>query len=203
VSSVGQIQMMQPGHGYCFVIEPFIETVIEPLIHSDACICLAQHRTIGNRVLIISASGVHLVVPIAQRLGVEHVLAIELEQQHGGYSGRTLGVLTYREGKVSRLLEWLQQHNESLDGAYFYSDSRNDLPLLEKVSKPHAVNPASMPSKPAGRSCTGAEPQSPCRSACKAHLGGSCRFGGQQRRNPIASGHQPAKPAKGLAQLGA
>jgi HAD superfamily hydrolase (TIGR01490 family) len=126
------------------VVEPFVENIIEPLIHSDACTCMAQHRAIGNRVLIISASGVHLVAPIAQRLGVEHVLAIELEQQHGGYSGRTLGVLTYREGKVSRLLEWLQQHNESLDGAYFYSDSRNDLPLLQKVSKPHAVNPDSI-----------------------------------------------------------
>ncbi|SDG75437.1 HAD-superfamily subfamily IB hydrolase, TIGR01490 [Pseudomonas benzenivorans] len=124
-----------------FVVEPFVEEMIEPLLYSDATRCLASHRAAGDRILVISASAHFLVSAIAARLGIAEVLAIDLEQRHGCYSGRTQGVLTYREGKVSRLLEWLQQHGESLDGAYFYSDSRNDLPLLQLVSQPRAVNP--------------------------------------------------------------
>ncbi|WP_375737802.1 HAD family hydrolase [Pseudomonas boanensis] len=124
-----------------FVVGPFVEDVIEPLIHSDATRCLARHREDGDRLLIISASAHFLVSAIAERLGVEEVLAIELEEQHGCYSGRTRGVLTYRDGKVTRLQAWLEEHGESLDGAHFYSDSRNDLPLLTQVPHPRVVNP--------------------------------------------------------------
>ncbi|MDO9322825.1 MAG: HAD family hydrolase [Pseudomonas sp.] len=123
------------------VVEPYVEEVIEPLIYSDACKTLAQHRAAGDRLLVISASGVHLVGPIAERLGVNEVLAIELDEEHGCYSGKTRGILTYREGKVKRLQAWLVEQGESLDGAYFYSDSRNDLPLLSLVSRPQVVNP--------------------------------------------------------------
>ncbi len=124
-----------------FVVEPFVEDVIEPLIYGDACTYLAKHRAAGDRLLVISASGVHLVAPIAARLGVDEVLAIELELRHGFYSGHTEGVLTYREGKVTRLQAWLEAEGESLEGASFYSDSRNDLPLLQLVSRPITVNP--------------------------------------------------------------
>lgn len=123
------------------LVEPFVEDVIEPLIYSDACKVIAQHRAAGDRLLVISASSIHLVAPIAARIGIDEVLGIELELEHGFYSGRTQGVLTYREGKITRLLEWLAAEGESLEGASFYSDSRNDLPLLLKVSKPNAVNP--------------------------------------------------------------
>ncbi|MDA7088357.1 HAD-IB family hydrolase [Pseudomonas sp. SA3-5] len=124
-----------------FVVEPYVEDVIEPLLFSDATRCLANHRAAGDRILIISASAHFLVSAIAAHLKVEDVLAIDLEEQHGTYSGHTQGVLTYREGKVTRLRAWLEEQGESLDGAYFYSDSRNDLPLLQLVSKPHTVNP--------------------------------------------------------------
>ncbi|MBC9249784.1 HAD family hydrolase [Pseudomonas alcaligenes] len=124
-----------------FVVGPFVEDVIEPIIYSDAMRCLAQHRAAGDRLLVISASAHFLVSAIAERLGIEEVLAIDTEQQHGCYSGKTRGVLTYREGKVTRLHEWLAAEGESLDGAHFYSDSRNDLPLLALVPHPHAVNP--------------------------------------------------------------
>lgn len=123
------------------VVEPFVEDIIEPLIYSDACKTLAQHRAAGDRLLVISASGVHLVAPIAERLGVNEVLAIDLEERHGCYSGNTQGILTYREGKVKRLQAWLTEQGENLDGAYFYSDSRNDLPLLSLVTQPRVVNP--------------------------------------------------------------
>ncbi|MDP3978084.1 MAG: HAD family hydrolase [Pseudomonas sp.] len=124
-----------------FVVEPYVEDVIEPLFYSDAIRCLANHRAAGDRILIISASAHFLVSAIAARLKVDDVLAIDIEEQQGTYSGRTQGVLTYREGKVTRLQAWLEEQGESLDGAYFYSDSRNDLPLLQLVGKPYAVNP--------------------------------------------------------------
>lgn len=124
-----------------FVVEPFVEDVIEPLLHSDATRCLATHRKAGDRVVIISASAHFLVSAIAQRLGIKDILAIDLDIQHGCYSGNTQGVLTYREGKVTRLKQWLADNAETLDGAYFYSDSRNDLPLLKQIDHPRAVNP--------------------------------------------------------------
>lgn len=123
------------------VVEPFVEDVIEPIIHSDAMRCLAGHRQAGDRLLIVSASAHFLVSAIGERLGVEEVLAIDLAEEHGHYSGKTRGVLTYRDGKVTRLNAWLAEHGESLDGAYFYSDSRNDLPLLGMVDNPRVVNP--------------------------------------------------------------
>jgi HAD superfamily hydrolase (TIGR01490 family) len=124
-----------------YVVGPFVEDTIEPLIHGDAMRCVAEHRAKGDRILIISASPVFLVSAIAERLGIQEVLAIDIEVNHGMITGRTEGVLTYREGKVSRLEAWLRTHDQHLEGAYFYSDSRNDLPLLNRVSQPHAVNP--------------------------------------------------------------
>jgi HAD superfamily hydrolase (TIGR01490 family) len=124
-----------------YVVAPFVEEVIEPLIFSDAMRCVAAHRAAGDRILIVSASAEFLVGAIAERLGVDEVLAIDVEEQHGFLTGRTQGVLTYRDGKVQRLEAWLAEQGESLDGAHFYSDSRNDLPLLTRVDFPHVVNP--------------------------------------------------------------
>ncbi|CAD5107759.1 HAD family hydrolase [Zestomonas carbonaria] len=124
-----------------YEVGPFVEDVIEPLIHSDAMRRVAAHRAAGDRVLVISASARFLVSAIAGRLGIDEVLAIELDERHGSFSGDTLGVLTYREGKITRLRAWLEGQGESLDGASFYSDSHNDLPLLRLVDRPHAVNP--------------------------------------------------------------
>jgi HAD superfamily hydrolase (TIGR01490 family) len=123
------------------LVGPWVEDVIEPIIFSGATRVIAEHRKLGDRILVISASGTHLVRPIAERLGIDEILGIELDVAHGVYSGKTVGTLTYREGKITRLLEWLDAEEENLEGASFYSDSRNDLPLLLKVDFPHAVNP--------------------------------------------------------------
>jgi HAD superfamily hydrolase (TIGR01490 family) len=123
------------------LIGPWVEDYIEPIIFSDATKTIAAHRKAGDRILVISASGTHLVGPIAERLGIDEILGIELEVAHGAYTGHTVGTLTYREGKITRLLEWLDTEEENLEGASFYSDSRNDLPLLLKVDYPHVVNP--------------------------------------------------------------
>lgn len=123
------------------LVAPWVEDVIEPLIYSDACKVIAAHRAAGDRILVISASGIHLVKAIAERVGIDEVLGIDLDVLHGVYTGHTVGTLTYREGKIARLLEWLDAEGENLEGASFYSDSRNDLPLLLKVDYPNAVNP--------------------------------------------------------------
>ncbi|MEQ7921775.1 HAD family hydrolase [Xanthomonas sp. WHRI 1810A] len=122
-------------------VAAFIDKVIDPVVYSDARTTIARHQAAGDRLLVISASGVHLVAPIAAHLRIDDVLAIDLEVHDGRFSGRTEGVLTYREGKVIRLMQWLEAEGETLDGASFYSDSRNDLPLLSKVSQPRTVNP--------------------------------------------------------------
>ncbi|MBC8729504.1 HAD family hydrolase [Paraburkholderia sp. UCT2] len=122
-------------------IDAFVEQVIEPRIRADARNVIDAHRQRGDTLLIISASSAHLVEPIAARVSINHVLAIDIQTEDGVYTGRTSGVLTYREGKVVRLRAWLKAHDESLAGASFYSDSQNDLPLLCEVDRPHVVNP--------------------------------------------------------------
>ena len=124
-----------------FIAAPFVEQVIEPLILSDAMRAVAEHRAAGDRILVVSASPTFLVEAIAARLGIDELLATELELQHGGYSGRIAGIPCAREGKIERLEQWRAEQGEPLAGAHFYSDSRNDLPLLCHVAHPHAVNP--------------------------------------------------------------
>lgn len=120
---------------------PFVEEVIEPLIFTDAMRCIAAHRAAGDRILIISATQTFLVQAIAERLGVADVIGTDLQLQHGFYSGGVDGIAAAREGKVLRLRAWLATENLPQAGAHFYSDSLNDLPLLEQVDHPHAVNP--------------------------------------------------------------
>ena len=126
-----------------FIVGPFVEDVIEPLIYSDAMHCVAAHRASGDEILIISATPTFLVQAIAERLGIEQVLGTDLELQYGHYSGKISGIACAREGKVQKLQAWLSAQSLALDGAHFYSDSHNDLPLLQHVTHAYAVNPDS------------------------------------------------------------
>ncbi len=128
-------------HDVAAMVGRYVEEIIAPRVYAQARECLATHRAQGDRTVIISASGEHLVRPIARFLGVEETLAIGVDIQHGRFTGATQGTMTYREGKVSRLLELINQDASLLQQASFYSDSHNDLPLLTKVGQPHAVNP--------------------------------------------------------------
>jgi HAD superfamily hydrolase (TIGR01490 family) len=119
----------------------FVEKMITPRVFQAARQAIESHRLAGNRVLIISATGEHIVGPIAQFLGVTDFLAIHLACQDGLYTGQTHGVLTYQQGKVQRLLAWLEAHGESLQDSHGYSDSANDVPLLSVVDRAFAVNP--------------------------------------------------------------
>ncbi|PWC22463.1 HAD-IB family hydrolase [Brenneria roseae subsp. roseae] len=119
----------------------FIEEVIRPTLRPAAFRCVQAHRERGDRLVIISASGAHLVEPIARCVDIRETLSIDLEVRDGRYTGRTQGILTFGEGKVTRLYHLLGGDAQALTDASFYSDSINDLPLLQQVGVPYVVNP--------------------------------------------------------------
>ena len=119
----------------------FMASKIEPILLPRAAELVASHRSRGHELIIITATNSFITRPIAQAIGISELLACEGEIINGRYTGEPLGIPTYREGKVKRLREWLKHRETSLDGAWFYSDSFNDLPLLEVVDNPVAVDP--------------------------------------------------------------
>jgi HAD superfamily hydrolase (TIGR01490 family) len=121
--------------------EEFMRSRIEPMITQAAVDLVEEHRGSGDDLAIITASNSFVTRPIADRFGVRELLAIELERIYGRYTGRVLGTPTFREGKVLRLQEWIESNCRTLEGSHFYSDSHNDLPLLQRVDHPVAVDP--------------------------------------------------------------
>jgi HAD superfamily hydrolase (TIGR01490 family) len=121
----------------------FVQRYISLRIYPQAQQILANYQQQGVRPLIISATSEFIVKAVAEALGVDDLLAIQLATEGQFYNGDIHGIPTFREGKVSRLKHWLTEQQESLDGAFFYSDSINDLPLLEQVEYPVAANPDS------------------------------------------------------------
>lgn len=121
--------------------EKYLSEKIDPILLSKARDLLEQHRARGDERLIITATNRFITEPIARRYGVSHLLATEPEIIDGEYTGGVTGTPCFRAGKVERLHSWLQQHQQDLDGSWFYSDSHNDLPLLEQVDHPVAVDP--------------------------------------------------------------
>lgn len=119
----------------------FMEAVIAPLWLPRAETLLAEHRAAGDFLLVVTSTNRFIVEPICERLGVDDLIATEPEQENGRYTGRIHGVPSYREGKVTRMNEWLKGRDWRLEEASFYSDSINDLPLLEEVGRPVAVDP--------------------------------------------------------------
>lgn len=121
--------------------ERFLAEKIDPIILPAGRDLIERHRTAGDTLLIITATNSFVTAPIARRLGVKHLIATEPEILEGHYTGEVSGDPSYREGKVKRLEQWMRQHGEGLAGSSFYSDSHNDIPLLERVENPVAVDP--------------------------------------------------------------
>lgn len=119
----------------------FVRTCIEPIVAPAAPALLERHRVQGDTVLIITATNSFVTQPIAELLDVDDLLATDLEQLDGKYTGRIVGTPCYQEGKVLRLEKWRSEQSERYTHLTFYSDSRNDLPLLRKVDRPVAVDP--------------------------------------------------------------
>ena len=115
---------------------------IEPMVGAKALALVATHA--ADLCAIVTATNAFITAPIAQRFGVEHLIACNVELVDGRYTGLSIGEPSFREGKVMRVHEWLAAMNKKVadfDRSYFYSDSHNDLALMEAVSDPVAVNP--------------------------------------------------------------
>ncbi len=118
----------------------FIQQIIEPIVLTKALNLVETHRQQGDTLLIITATNSFVTKKIGLRYGIENLIGTDPEIVNNRFTGNVLGVPSFQEGKVVRLNKWLNKHDFNLKEAYFYSDSRNDLSLLEKVGNPVAVD---------------------------------------------------------------
>jgi HAD superfamily hydrolase (TIGR01490 family) len=121
----------------------FMRLRIEPMITPAARELVRGHLEAGDLCAIITATNSFVTAPIAKTFGVSHLIATEPEMQGARFTGRVRGTPCFREGKVKRLDEWLGSQGKRLADfreSVFYSDSHNDLPLLERVTRPVAVD---------------------------------------------------------------
>lgn len=122
----------------------FIEKKIKPLIAPGAVKLIENHMLDDDLCIIVTATNSFVTAPIAQMLGIKNLIATNPEERNGEFTGKVTGIPSFREGKIDRLEDWLDQHNLtwlSFLQSWFYSDSLNDLPLLSKVTHPVAVDP--------------------------------------------------------------
>ena len=122
----------------------FMRIKVRPMMNEAGKKLVASHREAGDICVIITATNSFVTAPIAQEYGVEFLIATEPQQKDGEFTGLVHGVPSFREGKITRLEAWMQQHNwtwGSFADTIFYSDSLNDLPLLTLVKNPVAVDP--------------------------------------------------------------
>lgn len=127
--------------------QQFMQEKIEPAMLDQAKALLQKHRDQGDYLLIITSTNRFITQPIADALGVDALLATEAEIIDGRYTGKMIDTPCFQEGKITRLKQWLEFEAESqgyeggAEGCYFYSDSINDLPLLQQSTHPVAVDP--------------------------------------------------------------
>jgi len=119
----------------------FMREKILPIVHDKAVKLVDSHRQRGNTLMIITATNQFVTEPIAEHFGIPHLLATNPEMINGQYTGQVEGTPCFQDGKVTRLQSWLAEHNADLTDSWFYSDSHNDIPLLDKVSHAIAVDP--------------------------------------------------------------
>lgn len=124
--------------------QAFMRDVIIPAIRPEATALVQRHRAQGDRLLIVTATNEFVTAPIAEAFGIDTLIAVQLERDpNGEITGQIAGTPSFGPGKVVRLQQWLEQQGLTWAGirSTFYSDSINDLPLLEKVNHPVATNP--------------------------------------------------------------
>jgi len=122
----------------------FMDEVIAPAIRPAARALVDGHLASGDLCAIVTATNEFVTAPIARAFGVEHLIATTIETREGGFTGRPRVTTSFREGKVRRTDEWLASLGrdwKGFDRSFFYSDSANDIPLLERVTDPVATNP--------------------------------------------------------------
>jgi HAD superfamily hydrolase (TIGR01490 family) len=124
--------------------EKFMQSVITPAIREEALALVRGHQAAGEQVAIVTATNEFVTAPIARAFGVDELIAVELERGPDGWiTGEIRGIPSMREGKVARVTQWLGERGLRWDDveSTFYSDSMNDLPLLDAVDHPVATNP--------------------------------------------------------------
>lgn len=124
--------------------EEFMRTRITPMIGAAARALVRGHLERGELCAIVTATNSFVTAPIARAFGIDHLIATEPESRNGRFTGRVAGTPCFREGKIARLDAWLSDLGRPLaqfEESAFYSDSHNDLPLLERVSRAVAVDP--------------------------------------------------------------
>lgn len=135
----------RPAHEQEAARERFMREVIHPQLRPEARALVQRHLDAGDLTAIVTATNEFVTGPIAQAFGVPHLIALRLVRDaQGRVTGAIDGVPSYREGKIERVQQWLQGLGHALPDfgrVHFYSDSTNDLPLLERVSHPVATNP--------------------------------------------------------------
>lgn len=124
----------------------FMHEVIRPKMTDRAYALVHEHQSQGDMLALVTATNDFITAPIAEAFGIQQLIATQLERDvTGKITGRIHGVPSYREGKVTRVEQWLAQHGAdwtSFDRISVYSDSPNDLPLLERATHPVATNPS-------------------------------------------------------------
>ena len=124
------------------IILPFVETIIEPMINIFALKLIHDHNDKGHTILLASATNELIVKPIAQRLDINHVIGTKVEFKNNQCSGDFILPSALGRGKLKLVEAWMKAHQyDNFSGVTFYSDSINDLPLMEAVEFPKAVNP--------------------------------------------------------------
>ena len=122
----------------------FMAARIRPMIGEAARALVRGHQQAGDLCAIITATNSFVTGPIAREFGIQHLIATEPESKDGRFTGKVAGTPCFREGKIKRLEEWLGGRGKRLADfaeSTLYSDSHNDLPLLERVTRPVAVDP--------------------------------------------------------------
>ncbi|RTL21490.1 MAG: HAD family hydrolase [Burkholderiales bacterium] len=124
----------------------FMVEVMKPALRPEAIELVERHRAAGDLIALVTATNEFVTAPIAEAFGIEHLIAVQLARDaEGRYTGGVDGVPSFREGKIERVQAWLKGLGaqwQDFERIHFYSDSTNDLPLLERVSHPVATNPS-------------------------------------------------------------
>lgn len=121
----------------------FMDKVIRPMMTQKAQDLVDKHKAAGDLCLVITATNSFVTKPIATAYGIEHLIGTDPEMINGEYTGGVSGVPSFKEGKVTRINQWLEARGQKLsdfETSYFYSDSHNDLPLMKLVTNPVAVD---------------------------------------------------------------
>ncbi|GAB7561964.1 HAD family hydrolase [Methylobacillus methanolivorans] len=122
----------------------YMQEKIQPMITEKARALVEKHRQNGDLLMIITATNSFVTGPIAKTFGIDNLIGTTPEEVNGEFTGKVVGTPSFQAGKITRLKEWLAARGQSLsdfDTTWFYSDSHNDLPLMELVDNPVAVDP--------------------------------------------------------------